>query len=59
MAQAHKAWNVPGKPPLNEWLLETQEADQKERLQAAGNIVIPQQAQLALQILAHADLKRR
>ena len=58
MAQAHKAWNVPGKPPLNEWLLETQEADQKERLQAAGNIVIPQQAQLALQILAHADLKR-
>lgn len=56
--EAHLPWNIRGKPPLHEWLLQSQDEEEHllDRLKAAGNIVIPRQAQLALHLLADGDI---
>lgn len=44
-----------GNPPLATWLVAEKEANFKERLECVGNVVIPQCANLAAHILAHAE----
>eukprot|EP00435_Cladocopium_sp_Y103_P023636 s2702_g5.t1 len=51
---SHKPWNATCKPDVADWLLVSQSQVDKERLKACGNIVIPQCAQLALQVIASA-----
>lgn len=45
-------WNEVNQVPLSDWLLPSQTANDKERLQAMGNIVVPIQAQEASRILS-------
>ena len=56
-AKAQLPWNPSGKPEVWQWLQQQQESGAPDRLKAMGNIVIPAQCQLALQILSHADMK--
>lgn len=56
-AEARRVWNASGRPPVQRWLLQKQDEVGKERLLAAGNIVIPKQAELAIQVLAFSDKK--
>ena len=40
------------KPEMKDWLSQDQTAEDKERLKAIGNVVVPRMGYLALQILA-------
>lgn len=42
------SWNLPNQIPLEHWLAESQDSDDRERLHCLGNLVIPQQAALAV-----------
>ena len=46
------AWHPETRPVLSEWLAAKQSALDKNRLKAVGNIVIPAQARLALNLMA-------
>ena len=45
-------WHPETRPVLSEWLAAKQNALDKSRLKAVGNIVIPAQARLALNLMA-------
>ena len=52
---ARREWNPLSKPRLDTWLLRTgHDEDQKARLEALGNIVIPQCCRHACHLLARA-----
>ena len=44
------------KPLLQDWLVQSQSEEDKMRLKAVGNIVIPRCARLAAHIMAHAHI---
>ena len=46
---AMEPWNEMGFIPICDWLDSEQGAEQRARLSAMGNIVVPRQAQLAVQ----------
>jgi hypothetical protein len=53
MSQARRVWNPAAKPPLEKWLVKKQSEQDRSRLTAVGNIVMPRVAQLAIHMLSH------
>ena len=54
MRQATRPWNASNKPPLHQWLSDTQTKMDQERLKCIGNTVLPKCGQLALHLLEHS-----
>lgn len=52
-----QSWHAASKPPLEKWLAESSSADDKSRLHALGNVVLPDMAHMALSLLAHGAKK--
>ena len=53
-AQAHQCWHFRKPPPLVEWLSQSHTKEDRERLCAIGNIVIPRCARLAMHVIGRA-----
>jgi hypothetical protein len=51
-ATANGSWNKQAEVPLEKWLLQKPSPADGKRLHALGNIVIPQCADLAMQVIA-------
>lgn len=48
-----REWHTASRPPLERWLQDSSAPDDKCRLHALGNIVLPDMAHMALSLLAH------
>ena len=51
-----RTFNPQGKPPVHTWLAHKSSPLDKQRLHAMGNIVIPAEASVALDLFAHTCL---
>ena len=49
--QAHMCYHFRERPPLSQWLQDSQNEEDKARLAAVGNLVIPRCASLAMHLL--------
>ena len=57
-AQANYCFHFRSQPPINQWLTRQQSQQDKARLTAIGNMVIPKCARLALHIFAVSHLQQ-
>lgn len=49
------SWHKESRPALHTWLSEDCQVEQSKRLHCIGNIVMPDVAFLAMQLLGHAE----
>lgn len=54
VCQASRGWNNREKPPLCQWLSESQDSDDCDRLKCLGNIVFPAMGRFGLHIIEHS-----
>lgn len=54
MRQAKQPWLPGQKLPLHKWLVDSQSEQDKSRLQAIGNVVIPRCGRLGAHLLEHS-----